>query len=204
MKKNQGQIKNLIFDIGGVVVRLGKLDFTEFDKKWSLKEGTTKRIISACFKRMSSGEDFNIQEYLNNTALNFEQYKKITKDLFQKEKVNQSLISWIRKKRANFNVYALTNNTSSLDRLLREKFKIYNDFDYIFNSSKIGFLKPNPKIFQYVLDELEAEPKECLFVDDNQENIKTAKDLGFHTILFKDNQQFFEKIAILKHGNKDN
>ena len=41
--------------------------------------------------------------------------------------------------------------------------------------------KPNPDIFEFVLDEHEIQPEESLFIDDTAENIETAARLGFHT-----------------------
>jgi len=113
---------------------------------------------------------------------------------FESERVNKSLISWIQRKKRNYLICALTNNTAILNRLLKKKFKIYHIFDYIFNSAKMGLAKPDPKFFKYVLKKLKTKPKECLFIDNNLENIKTAKNLGFSTIIFLNNRDFFKKI----------
>jgi len=195
LEERKAKIKNIIFDIGGVIIRIGNFDFSKFDKKWSLKEGTTKEIIRDSFRHASTGEEFVIDDYLTNVPMDDGQYREITTALFQKERVNQPLISWIRENREKFKIYALTNNTSGLDKLLREKFKIYKDFDCIFNSSEVGVLKPDPEIFRHVLDAIKAKPEECLFVDDNEKNVRAAEDLGFKAILFKNNDQFFDGLS---------
>jgi HAD superfamily hydrolase (TIGR01509 family) len=110
------------------------------------------------------------------------------------ERVNKSLVSWIQRRKKNYKICALTNNTAILNRLLKKKFKIYHLFDNIFNSAEINLSKPNPKFFKYVLKKLKAKPKGCLFIDNNLENIKTAKNLGFSTIIFLNNRDFFKKI----------
>jgi epoxide hydrolase-like predicted phosphatase len=116
---------------------------------------------------------------------------------FESERVNKFLTSWIRGKKKNYKICALTNNTAILNRLLKKKFKIYHIFDHIFNSAKMGLAKPDPKFFRYVLKKLKAKPKECFFIDNNPENIKTAKNLGFSTITFFNNRDFFKKIKKL-------
>jgi len=116
---------------------------------------------------------------------------------FESERVNRTLVSWIKKKKKNYTICALTNNTAILDRLLKKKFKIYYIFDHIFNSAEMGLVKPNPKFFKYTLKKLKAKPKECLFIDNNPENIKAAKKIGFSVILFLTNKDFLEKIKNL-------
>lgn len=56
-----------------------------------------------------------------------------------------------------------------------------------FNSAKIGFRKPHKNIYQFTLKHLKVHPKECIFIDDKPENIKPAKELGMHTILYQQN-----------------
>jgi len=191
------KIKNLIFDIGGVVVLSKKVNFEKFDKKWSLPKGTVKEIIASCFEKMSLDKNFNLKKFFAKNFshfLSFRQYQKVTNELFKRERVNKSLIHWIRKKKNKYTICLLTNNTAILKRLLKKKFKIYNNFDYIFNSAEIGLSKPDPKFFKYVLKKLKAKPKDCLFIDNNSRNIATAKNLGFFTIIFTTNKNFFRKI----------
>lgn len=192
------KIKNLLFDIGGVIVLKKRINFTKFDKKWSLPKGTVKRIIDSCFKEMSLNQNFNLEKYLSDNFshyLSFKQYQEVADQLFRRERINKSLINWIRKMRKEYNICLLTNNTAVLEKLLKKKFKIYNDFDYIFNSAEIGLSKPDSKFFKYVLKKLKAKPKECLFIDNNPDNIKAAKNLGFFTILFTTNKNFFKKVS---------
>jgi len=192
------KIKNLLFDIGGVIVLQKKVDFTRFDKKWSLPKGTVKEIVDFCFDKMSLSKDFNLKKYLSDTFshyLSFKQYQEVTNQLFKSERVNKSLINWIRKNRKKYTICLLTNNTAILKRLLKKKFKIYQDFDFIFNSAEIGLSKPNTEFFKYVLKTLKTNPAQCLFIDNNPINVDVAKNLGFNAILFVTNKEFFRKIS---------
>jgi len=194
------KIKYLIFDIGGVIVLSKKIDFKKFDKKWFLPEGTVQNIINSCFKKMSLDKNFNLKKYfLDNFSylLSFRQYKEVTNELFKSEKINKSLINWVFKKKEKYTICLLTNNTAILKRLLRKKFRIYQNFDYIFNSAEIGLSKPNDEFFRYVLKTLKTNPEQCLFIDNNPLNIEAAKNLGFNTILFTTNKCFFKKISKL-------
>src|SRR5690606_11825960 len=70
-------------------------------------------------------------------------------------------------------------------------------FEQIFFSNEIGMKKPNEDIFQYVLDKISCLPHECIFIDDAQENILTAKKLGIHGIQFIHGEQCHKDIQHL-------
>jgi putative hydrolase of the HAD superfamily len=194
------KIKYLLLDLGGVIILSKKFNFEKFDRKWRLPPGTVQKIVNLCFEKMSRNKKFNLKKYLANnfaTSLNLEKYREVTNELFKNEKINKSLINWIRKKRKKYIICLLTNNTSSLKKLLRKKFKIYPLFNYIFNSAEIGLVKSQKRFFKYVLKTLKAVPEECLFIDNNQLNIKVAQTLGLNTFLFTTNKDFFKKISKL-------
>ena len=50
-------------------------------------------------------------------------------------------------------------------------------------SGELRLLKPDPRIFEHVAADLEAEPQDIVFIDDNAANISTAQELGFRTVL---------------------
>jgi HAD superfamily hydrolase (TIGR01509 family) len=195
---NSKKIKYLLFDLGGVIILSKKFNFEKFDRKWGLPKGTVQKIVNLCFKKMSKNKNFNLKKYLADnfsSSLNLDKYKEVTNEMFKKEKINKSLINWVRKKRKKYIICLLTNNTLSLKRLLRKKFKIYHEFDYIFNSAEIGLVKSQKGFFKYVLKTLKATPEECLFIDNNQLNVKVAQNLGLNTFLFTTNRDFFKKIS---------
>ena len=60
-----------------------------------------------------------------------------------------------------------------------ETFK--NCFDAFYLSHEINLRKPNNDIFEFVLEENTIEAKNCLFIDDNEANCKSAVTLGIKT-----------------------
>ena len=54
--------------------------------------------------------------------------------------------------------------------------------DACYCSYELRMLKPNPAIFQFVIDHENITPETTLFVDDNESNIRVARDMGFHTL----------------------
>ncbi len=78
----------------------------------------------------------------------------------------------------------LLSNISEHFANRRALFPVLDLFDRCFFSGVIKMVKPNPDIFLNLLSECKRTPEECLFIDDNADNIKTAASLGIHTYLF--------------------
>jgi putative hydrolase of the HAD superfamily len=51
-------------------------------------------------------------------------------------------------------------------------------FDAIVISGEVGMRKPEPEIFEHVLDRLGVRAEETVFVDDLDHNVRAAADLG--------------------------
>jgi len=195
------KIKNLIFDLGGVIVLSEDVNFLEFDHKFSLPEGTTEKVVKDCFKKKEVRKDFDIEKYFEETfshLMSYENYSEVINTIFESEKINKELVNWIEERRDEHIISLLTNNTSSLNEILEEKFDIKYLFDFIFNSAEIGIAKPNPKVYHYVLENTKTDPKNCVFVDDSKKNVQAARKLGIRSILFCNNNDFFQKISKLE------
>lgn len=80
----------------------------------------------------------------------------------------------------------LLSNTNELHiNWIKDHVPFYEAFKACFNgfylSHEIELRKPNPNIYQFVLDNHQLRPENCLFVDDNAENIASAAKLNIHT-----------------------
>ena len=58
-------------------------------------------------------------------------------------------------------------------------------FKFIFSSVELGFEKPDPRFFRFVVEKLGTDPGNCIMIGDNyQKDIAGAKTVGMKTILF--------------------
>ena len=57
------KIKNLIFDVGGVIILTKKVDFSKFDKMFSLRAGTMEKIVRTCFSKKMTDKDFDEKSF---------------------------------------------------------------------------------------------------------------------------------------------
>ncbi|MGY3528380.1 HAD-IA family hydrolase [Bradyrhizobium sp. USDA 4452] len=66
----------------------------------------------------------------------------------------------------------------------RTQLSILKRFDSIVDATHTGILKPDPRAYQTVLDELALEAEDCVFVDDQRRNITGATACDMRTVLF--------------------
>lgn len=69
--------------------------------------------------------------------------------------------------------------------------------DEMIISSEVGFVKPDPRIYQVALERLGVEPVDCLFVDDSQINVDGALQLGLQAVLYTNNSELRKSIQNL-------
>ena len=75
-------------------------------------------------------------------------------------------------------------------------------FDSLYLSYKLGVMKPNKKIFQYIIDNEKIQPGASLFIDDGERNINAARLLGFKTLCPINGEDWTkELIELLKNNN---
>lgn len=186
------QIKNLIFDIGDVIVdidynstvaefqKLAKIDFAEivsYSKQHPL------------FDQFERGE-INAQEFRN-------QLKPFLKPDTSDEAINRAwnaiLIHFPREKfdllmalKQRYRTFALSNineiHVAEIDRVAKQCLHVsaFADFfHHAFYSNEVGHRKPELAIYQYVMDAGQILPSETLFIDDKAENVDAAKALGW-------------------------
>jgi putative hydrolase of the HAD superfamily len=55
-------------------------------------------------------------------------------------------------------------------------------FDHVIESAKIGLRKPDPRIYQMMIEALHVDPKACVYLDDLGVNLKPAREMGMTTI----------------------
>ena len=85
-------------------------------------------------------------------------------------------------KKRGFKLYVLSNWDRDSGKLLVEKYPdLFGLFDGIVFSGDVQAAKPEPEIFAHITQEIPAQ--ECVFIDDQPENISAAEHLGFNTIL---------------------
>ena len=88
-------------------------------------------------------------------------------------------------KQAGFPLYGLSNWSAETFPYARAKYDFFDLFDDMVISGEVGHVKPDPEIFQIILDKIGRRAQECLLIDDSLLNIQQANKMGFVTIHFE-------------------
>ncbi len=82
-------------------------------------------------------------------------------------------------------------------RLIEDKLKVSRYVDWTFVSCHMGFRKPVPEAYQYVVDALGVPAGDCIFVDDRPDNVKGAEAVGMRGVLRVDTPTLIQDLVAL-------
>ena len=96
--------------------------------------------------------------------------------------VDELIVDLMRRLRRNDYVVAiLTNGTTRVEAEV-ESLGIDREVDHLFNSARIGYAKPDPRVFEHVLTTLGIAAHECVFTDDSPPKCAGARAVGMHVV----------------------
>ncbi|MBQ4120438.1 MAG: HAD family phosphatase [Clostridia bacterium] len=183
-------IQNLIFDFGNVIIRFDP----EYIVSQTVSDPEERAILTDAIFEQKRFESYDIGLFSP------EEHKEHTRRLLPEalhEKSDKILDTWYKylpvicgmdnivrdAKKAGYGVYILSNiNREFLEN--RHKVEVLSLFDGARFSSEIHHIKPDPVIYQSLLDEYHLKAEECLFIDDRQININGGEALGIKGYLF--------------------
>jgi putative hydrolase of the HAD superfamily len=195
-------IKNIVFDLGGVIITLERDEAVHRFKEVGLENAEElldpyhqKGIFLALEEGKLSKEEFyeavrkEAGRYISNEAIDYGWLG------FLKE-VPEYKLKMLEELRKDYKIYLLSNtNPVIFERTLTPAFSqqgksIDQYFDKMYISYQIGYTKPAPEIFDFMLKDSGMIPSETLFIDDGISNIEMGNKLGFKTYLAKNGEDF--------------
>ncbi len=189
-----GTRKNIIFDLGGVILNVDEeLSISEF-KKLLKPNIVLSRDNDDFFRLVSSMETGQLDQqrfcdffkpFLRDQIEPFQLVDAWCAMLLEVPECRVKMIKTL----SNESTLFLLSNTDPLhiaefesDFLYRFGYPLPSLFEAVFYSSDMKIRKPLPGAFQYVLDKTGIVADETLFIDDREENCKAAAELGMNTI----------------------
>lgn len=200
MKKisvNEGEIKAIIFDVGGVLCPEGGniKQYKQLSKAFGFSLAKFKKLRKKHIKpSLKIRKPFFLYE--TSIAKDLKINPKSFIEHWQKLRSNQIKINkrnkkFLKKLGKNYFLGTLTNVTHGHD-ILREKNGVYSPFKINLKSCDLGIAKPSSKIFKQLLRRFKKKnitAREIIFIDDKERNNIIAMKFGIKTILFKNNKQ---------------
>ena len=192
------KIKNIIFDLGGVILNLDysktvkefyKLGFFNFEKLYSQKKQS--KIFDDFEKGKFSSKKF-ISLIKQSEKLNIKGSDFINAWNAMLLEIPNERIEFIKKLKKDYNIFLLSNTNEihikKFETDLRKNNCLkdfQNCFDQIYYSSNMGMRKPDKNCFNKVLEDHNLKAQETLFIDDSAQHIEGAKSVGIKAVLLK-------------------
>jgi putative hydrolase of the HAD superfamily len=94
-----------------------------------------------------------------------------------------------------------TNQQNLRGGYMRSSLGFEKIFDEQFYSFELGFAKPEVGYFQAIMDRIDVAPERVLFIDDHEDNVAGAREVGIHGELFPAHADVATLTTILaRHG----
>ncbi len=101
-------------------------------------------------------------------------------------------------KKSGYQLFALSNwDSQSFEILYKNHPEIFKLFDGILISGQEKIGKPSQEFYQALLAKHNLNPSDCIFIDDEQQNIQTAQNLGIQSILCHTSHNVIEELITL-------
>jgi putative hydrolase of the HAD superfamily len=194
------EFTTLLWDVGGVVLTDGwnqairrnaaerfDLDAMDFQKRHEQVE------VNFETGRLS------LEQYLTHTV--FYRLRPFTMNQFKDYMFAQSqphaeVLAILSRLRQSGRYLLATLNNESLELNLSriERFGLRRYFALFFSSCFLGVRKPDAGIYRLALRVMQRDPQACLFIDDREINLETARSLGIRTIHYRSPAQLLDEL----------
>lgn len=179
-------IDTIIFDFGNIFINLSQEapfdhmrkiglvcwneDLDSLNKRYEKGKIDELQFFTGFQRYIPNKELDEIREAWNSILLDFPLYR----------------LEFLQRLSQKYRLFLLSNT----DRTHIEKFEhkvgmtfareFYQCFEKVYFSYEIGLRKPDPEVFNYIINRHDLNPKKTLFVDDNKHNTEVAANLGMH------------------------
>lgn len=184
------QIKNIIFDLGGVLVGFdGQRSINSFEAlgchdvaQYVVDHRTEDLFADIELGRITTAEFCNEVRRISGTdAKDADIINAWNVLLTPMTDAKRQRLTYLRKE--GYRLFLLSNTNDMHWQLCGYVFDIAPLFDHCFLSYEMHLVKPDEDIFLEVLRQADLKPEESLFIDDTLVNVEAARRVGIHTFL---------------------
>lgn len=178
-------IKAVIFDCFGVLYPDASWNF--FNSLKDTGKLTREKLLmhneQADLGKMS--EEQYYKYYSEQTGIPVQSIKD---GVYANFSLNNDVFNVIKNLSGKYRIGMITN-AAAFDMFMLKRDGVEKYLDSIIVSASVGVTKPNPKIYQLSVKDLNVKPDECVFIDDRERNLDGAAKAGMECILFKNAKQ---------------
>ena len=180
----------IVFDLGNVLIPfdysiainklnkigqgLGDRFYEHYKSNYSLHREFEKG-------RISESKFVNKMLEVVNHKIGSDAFCRLYADIFS---LNKDVISLLPVLKKSYKLFLLSNTDSIHKNYGWEKYKFLSHFDKLILSFEVGSVKPEEKIYRAVENASGLSSEEHLFIDDIQEYVDGAKNVGWDAVRF--------------------
>lgn len=188
-------IKNIIFDIGNVLVGF---TWREFYAGFGYGDEMLERLAeatvrSAMWDEVDRGvlsDEELVEGFIRNDPSLEQDLRRIFRNIQGLIVKYEYAAPWVKSLRdAGYHCYYLSNFSRKVRVDCREALEFLEYMDGGVFSYEDHLIKPDTKVYELLLVRYGLKAEDCVFMDDTERNLPPAEKLGIHTILFQDRKQ---------------
>ena len=200
------KITTVIFDLGGVLVDWSPeylyLDIFNGDKtkmRWFLN--------NICTSEWNEMQDAGrpIKEATEILVDKYPDYERLIRLYYQEWEImlagaiqeSVNILTKIKNSK-EYRLLALTNWSAETFPIAEKRFEFLDDFEGVVVSGIEKTRKPFQKIYDILLKRYDLSAENCVFIDDNEDNIRMAQKIGMQGILYRDSLSLVKDLEALE------
>lgn len=195
MIRRPGKIRNVVFDVGNVIVRWEPQTIVELAFGHQLPDGITSRELFGgdIFRALNRGAmSLTETQRMFGERHGFDRRTcdRLVEALFESLVLIEETPPLMRRlKDAGYGLYAITDNVHEIVAYLRGRYDFWPLFDGACVSADHATLKPDPRMYTWLVETYDLVPGECVFFDDLEKNVAGAKAIGMEGFVFTGSAQ---------------
>ena len=192
----------LVFDIGGVLLDWNPRHlFRKFFN--GNQEGMERFLVEIGFTEWNLHQDAGrpFSEAVDELKTRHPKWGKLIEAYHTDwdESINGTIESTIdilvELREKGYPLFGLSNFSTEKFPLVRQRYEFFDWFEDILLSAEVNLVKPDPRIYQALLNRIGREPSECILIDDSAPNIESALKFGMDGIHFSSPEQLKRELA---------
>ena len=195
------KIKNIVFDVGGVLLQNGTKQFVIERVTYKEDANVIERELFQSIERVQLDRGIIGKEQAFNRMLSRipersrEEAMRIYEEYMDNRKCTKGMAELVQNlKEQGYKLYVLSNFSTDFWSIIKKnKLKFFKLFDGVFVSCFYQAVKPEREIFKLFLAKYKLQAEECVFVDDKAENVEASIRQGFNGFHFNNNAEILKQ-----------
>ncbi len=187
--QQDGTVRAIFFDFGGVIARLDRGLLAELEVRYGLPKGSFIKALYTIpeWKAAEIGEGTE-EAWVAAVRRKLDEFAGRSLPDIRGEwavmwrTLDADVLRLIERLGVPYDVGLISNSTPRLEGELRDHHKIDGLFKVIVNSALVGIAKPDAGIYHLAAERMGVEPSACVHIDDLARNVEGAREAGFQAI----------------------